>query len=323
MLGLMSTSSGEGTLRPDYDSPSGLKLLLEGEGLAMSKKFGQNFLTDRVARERLVAAVQAGPGTEVWEIGPGIGAMTAMLLDSGASVKAFEIDHGFARILSRSFGAEPGFTLVEGDFLKTWRAHRGAAPAPEAPRAEPEATRAPATSPARIFGNLPYNVASAIVADLLESEMIPPRMIFTVQKEAALRMAAVPGSKDYSAFSVLCTSACDVKILFDLGAYSFWPRPRVTSSVVQMTPRRVPLGIGERRAFSKFVRAMFASRRKTMRNNLGGWTSSPGAAAALDSILAALGKKPDLRAEALTPAELHAVYSALVLEARGSVQCAP
>ena len=317
MLDPMSTISGAGAERPDYDSPAGLKLLLESEGLAMSRKFGQNFLTDRVAREKLAAAVQAEPGMRVWEIGPGIGAMTALLLDAGAAVTAFEIDHGFARVLSRCYGSHPGFSLVEGDFLKTWRAraaaHSGIAPATAPSAATPAA-------PDRIFGNLPYNVASVIVADLLESEMIPPRMVFTVQKEAALRMAAVPGSKDYSAFSVLCTSSCDVKILFDLGAYSFWPRPRVTSAVVRMTPRRQPIASGERRAFSKFVRAMFASRRKTMRNNLGGWTNAPGATDTLESALAALGKKPDLRAEALDPRELFTIYSALVQNARESVE---
>lgn len=280
----------------------------------MTKKFGQNFLTDRGARERLAAAVQAAPGDLVWEIGPGVGAETALLLDSGAMVRAFEIDHGFARILTRVFGDTPGFSLVEGDFLKTWPDIASGRLAVEG---KPE-------MPDRIFGNLPYNVAAVIVASLLEADMIPPRMVFTVQKEAAVRMAAKPGSKDYSAFSVLCTSACDVKLLFDLGAFSFWPRPRVTSTVVLMSPKSKPLGIADRRAFSRFVRSVFASRRKTLRNNLGVSDS-----AALDAVLADLGKPMDVRAEALDPAELHAVHLAistarsLAAPATGSVECPP
>ncbi len=305
MLDLMSIISAESAPRPDFDSPVALKSLLGAEGLAMTKRFGQNFLTDRKAREKLVAAVEAEPGSLVWEIGPGIGAMTAMLLDSGVRVDAFEIDHGFARVLSGVFGGEPGFSLVEGDFLRTW---------PE--RAASMPSGAEGAKPDRIFGNLPYNVASAIVASLLEGDMVPERIVFTVQKEAALRMAAGPGTKDYSAFSVLCTSACKVKILFDLGAYSFWPRPRVTSSAVLMTPRKNPVAPDDRRAFSRFVRSAFSSRRKTFKNNLGAWTPPEGIdrtdlPGILEATLSDMGKAPDTCAEALTPEELHTVFAAL------------
>jgi Dimethyladenosine transferase (rRNA methylation) len=115
-----------------YDSPTFIKQFLEAEGLAMSKRFGQNFLVDRNAREKLYAALALPPlrepGTNglnppsVWEIGPGIGALTSLLLERGNRVCAFEIDYGFARILNRLFGDNPRFSIVEGDFLKTWRA---------------------------------------------------------------------------------------------------------------------------------------------------------------------------------------------------------
>ncbi|PKL03960.1 MAG: hypothetical protein CVV53_09020, partial [Spirochaetae bacterium HGW-Spirochaetae-9] len=163
----------------------------------MSKRFGQNFLVDPNAREKLYAALGTTAPVHVWEIGPGIGAMTALLLQRGHSVTAFEIDHGFARILRDLFGDNPRFTLVEGDFLKTWKDA--------------------GTNPDIVFGNLPYNVALTIIGDLLESGQVPQRMIFTVQKEAAQRIVAVPGTKDYSAFSVLCSSVCRAKILYDIG----------------------------------------------------------------------------------------------------------
>jgi 16S rRNA (adenine1518-N6/adenine1519-N6)-dimethyltransferase len=218
----------------------------------MSKRLGQNFLVNRKARERVLAELRAEAGHCVWEIGPGIGAMTAMALDQALAVTAFEIDHGFARLLRRVFDGRPGFRLVEGDFLETRPGEISAAEAP----------------PDRVFGNLPYSAANAIVAALLEGGPLAPRMVFTVQKEAALRMAAKPGPKDYSAFSVLCTSACRVRLAFDLGAGSFWPAPRVTSTVVVLEPRADPICPGDRVGFSRFVRASFSSRRKTLRNNL-------------------------------------------------------
>ncbi len=265
----------------------------------MSKKFGQNFLVNRRQRERIIEEVKAGPGDAVWEIGPGIGSMTALALDAGLDLTAFEIDHGFARILARIFADRSNFRLVEGDFLATWKtvlAERGA--------------------PDRIFGNLPYSVANAIIAVILEEGQIPGRMVFTVQKEAAQRMCARPGTKDYSAFSILCTSVCKIRLAFDLGASSFWPAPNVTSTVVTFTPRPDPVMAQDRKGFSAFVRAGFASRRKTMRNNLRslggmGGVSPADADSLLTSLLEKIGKPADVRAEALVPEELAIIYEGL------------
>ena len=306
---------------PDYDSPQALKGLLEVEGLAMSKRFGQNFLVNRNARERILAAALSfaglGPRLEsdglpaplIWEIGPGIGSMTELALDAGFRVAAFEIDHGFARLLSRLFGDRSGFRLVEGDFLKTWQSELSSG-----------------GLPALIFGNLPYNVANAIVADLIEGfasndgsssagsdaqdrPLLLPHMAFTVQKEGGLRMAAKPGTKDYSAFSVLCTSTCTVKLAFDLSAGSFWPVPQVTSSLVLLKPRKLPIGGGEQKKFSTFCRAAFSSRRKTIKNNLkaAGYPD-----AQIADALEGLGLAPAVRAEALDPPALEGLWKALV-----------
>jgi len=284
-----------------YDAPTSIKQFLEAEGLAMSKRFGQNFLVDRNAREKLYTALALSPQSaeaatmpkppSVWEIGPGIGALTSLLLERGNRVCAFEIDYGFVRILNSIFAENPRFSLLEGDFLKTWRA------------------AAARELPDLIFGNLPYNAALGIIADLLENLPSPPRMVFTVQKEAARRIAAVPGSKDYSAFSVLCASVCTVKILYDIGASAFWPQPRVTSSVVRLQPRPDPIASQDRKGFSSFVRSAFSSRRKTLRNNLCARDKAIGAR--LDSTLAALGMEAGIRAEALTPERLFEIYSSI------------
>ena len=257
----------------------------------MSKRLGQNFLVDRGARERLLAELKAEPDSSVWEIGPGIGAMTALALDAGLRLSAFELDHGFARLLTKLFGGRDSFRLIEGDFLKTWKA-----------------TLAEEGPPRRVFGNLPYSAANAIVADLIENGPAVPRMVFTVQKESALRMAARPGSKDYSAFSVLCTSACKVRLAFDIGAGSFWPAPRVTSTVVVLEPRKDPVAADDRKGFSAFVRTVFSSRRKMLRNNVKGTGFAAGGdERVLDAALLRLGIRTDIRAEALGPEELAAV----------------
>jgi 16S rRNA (adenine1518-N6/adenine1519-N6)-dimethyltransferase len=301
MLAPMPNTDG-----PDYDSPQALQALLAAEGLAMSKRFGQNFLISRRSRDRILEELKAEPGMLVWEVGPGIGSMTVLALEAGLRVAAFEIDYGFARLLRRLFGANPAFRLVEGDFVDTWKAEREASGDPE-----------------RIFGNLPYNAANAIVASLIEGGLVPPRMVFTVQKEAGLRMSSSPGSKDYSAFSVLCSSACRNRLAFDLGSSSFWPAPKVTSTVVRMERRPDPVAAADRAGFSAFVRAGFSSRRKTLRNNLRaaapalGPGLGRGDGASLDGALAAVlearGIRPDVRAEALAPEELAAVYAALKL----------
>ena len=254
----------------------------------MSKRFGQNFLVNKGARQKIMATLGAAAGDRAWEIGPGIGSMTAMALDAGLDLTAFEIDHGFSRLLSRVFCEEPGFRLVEGDFLATWRQELGARGLPDF-----------------IFGNLPYSAAAAIIGALLESGTLPGRMVFTIQREAALRMVSKPGTKDYSSFTVLCAASCKVRLAFDLGGGSFWPAPRVTSSVVVLEALARPL-VSDREGFARFVRHSFASRRKTLRNNL---KAAGYPEAEIDAALAASGCDPSVRAEALDPLRLGTLYA--------------
>ncbi|NLK14185.1 MAG: ribosomal RNA small subunit methyltransferase A [Spirochaetales bacterium] len=236
-----------------YDSPNAITTLLEKEGLAMSRKFGQNFLISNSSRTRIVDLLDVQAGENVWEVGPGIGAITAILLERGALLTAFELDHGFCRILrTRAFGDEPGFTLIEGDALKTLFT---ALKERDAPR--------------YLCGNLPYNVGSALVARLLEGDSRPERMVFTVQKEVAQRICAKEGSKDWSSFSLLAQADYDVEIGFDIPPGSFYPPPKVHSSVVVFQLRkasRIPKT--DRFAFYLLVRELFGQRRKTLRNNL-------------------------------------------------------
>ena len=236
-----------------YDAPATLSRLMDKLGFSMKKRFGQNFMVSPHARAQIITL--AGPVKDrvVWEIGPGFGALTNLLLGKAALVRAFEIDFGFIRVLRILFGDRPDFVLVEGDALRTWK-----------PAWDEDAAQG---GPAAIIGNLPYNVGSAIIADILEAGCIAPRMVFTVQKEVAERMASIPGNPDYSSFSIHCQARCRVSIEASLKPTCFWPQPEVNSAVVVLEPRKVSLPITNQELFGVLVRSSFAARRKTLENN--------------------------------------------------------
>lgn len=217
--------------------------------------------------------------------------MTWEAASLGHPLSVFEIDRGFAEFLRQSYGVLDGFRLFEGDFVKTWS------------QAERELGK-----PTRVFGNLPYNAAGAIIAAIIEGGLRPERMVFTVQKEAAQRMAAKPNTKNYAAFTVLCQSAYTVKQAFDLSPGMFWPQPRVTSTVVVMSARADALPCAGEAAFTRFTREAFASRRKTLRNNLRAAGFSP---EAIEEAAARTGLSIDLRAEALSPERMAALFAGL------------
>lgn len=243
---------------PNYDSPRELRAFLDEHGLGMRKKYGQNFLVNPAARLKLIDELEFKSGDEVWEIGSGLGAMTHTLLERGARVTAFEIDHAFSEILRKIFekdtgGAKPGLQILEGDVFKTWPSRV-------------------AGEELLLLGNLPYNIAAALLADFIEKHRFFKRMVVTVQREVALRMAAVPGSPDYSSFSVLCSSVYKVSLLNVIKASSFFPAPRVDSQGVRLdflsNKQNLP------NLFYPLVRALFSSRRKTLKNTLTAFASS-------------------------------------------------
>ena len=268
---------------PDYNSPAALKIFMESQGFSMQKKFGQNFLVNEDARKRLVDALEVGEGVKVWEVGPGLGSMTSEILERGSDLTVFEIDKGFAGLISQFFedySKKGTFKLVEGDVLKTWKKQLDENNLPD-----------------RFFGNLPYNIAATIIADTIENNVRFDKCVFTVQKEVAVRMCAQPGSEDYSSFSVLCNWAYDVKPLLDLTGGNFWPKPNVDSRAVVMNKKEGFPGCNNPKLFFFFFRALFSSRRKTVRNNLSGFLKNN------DLTLQALseaGIDPMKRAEVLT-----------------------
>lgn len=251
----------------NYDSPQFLRAFLEARGLGMKKSFGQNFLINPGAREKILGILDLSPGETVWEIGPGLGAMTHMLMrppggtppealppprETG-SLTVFEIDRGFSAFLREQFGGVPGFRLVEGDFLAAWRE-----------------VKAREGFPGAILGNLPYNSGSVMIGELVKDPNLSSRMVFTLQKEVVQRICAAPGTEHYSGFSAICAFTCRVKNHGELQKGSFFPVPRVTSAIVSLEPRRDTGGADReiRELFFTLVNDGFASRRKTLRNNI-------------------------------------------------------
>ncbi len=236
-----------------YESKSAIVDLLESNELAMSKKFGQNFLLSEDVRKKIVNYMNLSEGMSVWEVGPGIGAITKIILEKGVNLTAFEIDHGFCRLLTnQAFSDESNFRLIEGDALKT-----------TIKTFKTEGT------PDVICGNLPYNVGSVCIAKLLENKCHPNIMVYTLQKEVAQRICAPSGSKLFSSFSILAQIDYDVNIVMDINNQAFYPVPNVISSVIEMRKRKTSLVDNEiRDIFIMVIRDLFAKRRKTIKNNI-------------------------------------------------------
>ena len=277
---------------PDYNSPIALKEFLEENGMAMQKKFGQNFLVNADARKRIIDSLDVKEGTNVWEVGPGLGSMTDEILGRGSNLTAFEIDHGFARLLReffKDYSDKNRFELVEGDVLKTWKAHYD------------KILANGGGVPERFFGNLPYNVAATIIADTINEGIRFEKIVVTIQKEVAQRMTAKAGTENYSSFSVLCQWAYDIKNIVDLAGGNFWPVPNVASRAVLMCRKEDFPRCENPKLFMKMIRQLFSSRRKTVRNNL---LALAGGGEKTDAVLNAAGIKPSVRAEDLSIDEL-------------------
>lgn len=235
----------------NYDSVHELSRFLKEHGIGLKKRWGQNFLINRGAREKIVNALELEPGEFLWEIGPGLGAMTSMIHKmEDIKVLALEIDRGLIKCLNLLFPPCEKFSIIQGDVVKTWKTALE--------------THGP---PDKILGNLPYSSASAIIAGFIEGELPAKKMVYTVQKELAQRITAKRGNKNCSSFSLFCQYAYDIKMTGDLKSGSFFPAPDVVSSIIEMVPKSEILQPKDKKLFFRLIRTAFGSRRKTLRNN--------------------------------------------------------
>lgn len=259
-----------------------LEKLIGQLGIAPSKARGQNFLVDENFLDFIVREAHPAPEDRILEVGPGLGALTARLLASGASVTAIELDRKLAEWNRRTF-VPRGLRLIEGDACRT----------------DIPAIWGPGV-PFRLISNLPYSAGTVIIANMLDLETPPSDMLVLLQKEVAFRFAAQPGTEDYSALSVRLQNSYSVEILRKAVPGSlFFPRPEVESALIRMTFRPDAPSVEVRRRLSLLTRAAFAHRRKKMFKPLTAFASPE----KLRDAMAQSGIDPETRAERVTPEE--------------------
>jgi len=246
-------------------------------------RFGQNFMVDQNLVRLVAQAAGASAGQLVIEVGPGTGTLTEELLKSGADVLAVEVDRDLAAMLRSSLGNQPRFALIEGDALGRHKLNAELSAA--------IATALGRGTVVRLCANLPYNIASPLVIELLLAGV--QHLAFTVQKEVADRLRAAPGSEHYGTLSIMAQLLADVEVLRTLPPSAFWPAPQVNSALVRMMrhDRLGPHGPDLHRLLCQ----LFSMRRKTLRKSLGELGIDAG------KVLGAMGLDPQIRPEMLSP----------------------
>lgn len=253
-------------------TPTRIRQLLADHGIQPSRALGQNFVSDPNTVRRIVRLAGVEPGDDVLEIGAGLGSLSLALAEAGAHVLAVELDRNLVPIL-REVAEPEGVRVVHADAMSLdWDDLLG-------DRAW------------KLVANLPYNIATPLVLDLLEGVPQIERMLVMVQLEVAQRLAGRPGSKAYGIPSVKAAWWADAEIVGKVPPTVFVPPPRVTSALVQLVRRAAPADGDLRAEVFHLVEVAFGQRRKMLRRSLAG--------AADAEALEAAGIRPDARAEEL------------------------
>ncbi|WP_135257779.1 16S rRNA (adenine(1518)-N(6)/adenine(1519)-N(6))-dimethyltransferase RsmA [Thermus caldilimi] len=250
-------------------SPKAVRELLLRHGLHADKRFGQNFLVSEGHLKRIVEV--AKPFTApVYEVGPGLGVLTRAMAEAGAEVTAIEKDERLRPVLEEALKGLPVRLVFEDALRYPWE---------EVPEGS------------LLVANLPYNIATPLVTRLLQTGRFQ-RLVFLVQKEVAERMVARPNTPSYGLLSLRVAYHAQAEKLFDLPPGAFFPPPKVVSSLVRLTPRKVQ----NDPVLFQLLEAAFSKRRKTLKNAL---TAAGYPKEKVEEALRRLGLPPDVRAEAL------------------------
>ena len=256
-------------------------------------RFGQNFMVEPSLVRIIADAGELLPGERVIEVGPGTGTLTDELLERGAVVTAVEIDRDLAAAARERYGDR--LVVVEGDALAGKHELH-------------PAVHAAASAGAKLVANLPYNIASPLVIELLIAGS--PLLAFTVQREVADRLSAGPtDGKSYGPLSVVVQSIATVEVMRNIPPSAFWPQPKITSSLVRLR-RDIRLD-GDLPGFGRFVGELFGQRRKALRNPLGKVVGDR-----LADVLSTAGLTGEERAGEVPPATYRSLYEAATSKTR-------
>lgn len=250
------------------------------------KRFGQNFLQDEGIIRRIVRSVSPQEGQHLVEIGPGMGALTEVILEATERLDVVELDRDLIPGLKVKFFNHQGFKIHQADALKF-----------------DFSTLVDDEQPLRIVGNLPYNISTPLIFHLLDQGPVVRDMHFMLQKEVVERLAAEPASNDWGRLGIMAQYRCQVESLFLVPPEAFDPMPKVESAIVRLTPyKTLPYPAKSFECFDTVVRSAFAQRRKTLRNNLKGLMEM--------TVLEALEIDPTRRPETLSLQEVVAISNA-------------
>ena len=236
-------------------SPRFLRELLKSFGVEPHKSRGQNFLIDGNVARNIVAALGAEAGDSVVEVGPGAGALSALLVGQQVALLAIEIDRGLVAMLKSIFEPSAGVQIICRDALKVRFDELK-----EACFGEKNAVK--------LISNLPYVISGPFMHHLFSQSFPFARAVIMLQKEVALRLMATPGETGYSALSVLASYYCERELLFNVPSSVFWPRPTVSSAVLRLEKKEPLLEKRLEGYFRAMVKGLFGQRRKTILNNL-------------------------------------------------------
>lgn len=250
--------------------------------------------------DNILDAADLSRADRVLEVGAGLGTLTVALAERAGSVTAVEVDGTLIPILREVVGGRPTVRIVHGDILQL-DLH----------------TLIPNGGPWKVVSNLPYNIASPLIVRLLELPLGVTRLVLTVQREVADRLAAGPGTKDYGALSVAVQYRAEVAVVGGIPSTGFYPPPEVDSAIVRIDVRSQPtVAVADERAFFAVVRAAFGQRRKMLRNALvaRGMVAAEAEAACRDA-----GIDPRRRGETLSLQEFAVLSAAMRTRGRGNL----
>lgn len=292
---------------PSRQTASYLSKRLAAAGLRPVSHFGQNFLIDLNLIDLIARSADLRKTDVVLEIGTGVGSLTSRLSDQAGAVLSCEIDTNLHQLASEELAGRLNVRLVHGDALRNKNSLR--ADLMEQIREAIE--RIGDEARFLLVANLPYNIATPIISNLLHETPAPDAIVVTIQKELADRMIAAPSTKDYSALSVWVQSVCKAEIVRVLAPHVFWPRPKVHSAIIRL--ESVPEWrekIGDLDYYHKFVRALFFHRRKFLRSVIISAMKGKLDKPQVDSVLSDLGHGETARAEAFSVAQIQELAEA-------------
>jgi 16S rRNA (adenine1518-N6/adenine1519-N6)-dimethyltransferase len=280
---------------------------LEEAGVRPQGRHGQNFLIDLNLLDLLVRTADLGPKDVVLEVGTGLGSLTARLAQLAAAVVTVELDPRLFSLAAEELSGLANVTMLQQDALKNKNTIHPAVL--EAVRHKLDSHPG---SQLKLVANLPYNIATPILSNLLTTSPVPVSLTATIQKELADRIAAPPRTKDYSALSIWMQALCATQIVRELPPQVFWPRPKVHSAIVHIVPDAEKRAlVGDLRFFHDFIRSLFFHRRKFLRGVLVNSLGDQLGKSTIDEILASFHFPTDVRAEQLEVSALIALATSV------------